>query len=253
MSFHQVDYCIKKRRRTTEYHDASDVIGRQSGFRDIKSKPEENVKKALCGWLEANGCKVYWEKANAFGKPIFSTDAGTCERPDLLTQITDVFENNTYYALEVKDGSSSSNVYDSFPQVLRYAKGKYNYFIDGNPITVSGYFSANLNSINGHLFSKDTDTLNNPENFSDGRKEAIAKGELPENEHILTEQFLRLLWRMAKEYRIETRIGALLSTKLNGAVSPAPLLQYADIKGDVGFQGYEVLHKLFGKGKQEAQ
>lgn len=230
-----------RRRPNTEYHKASDLINSQSGFKDIRKDPEEKVKAALCTWLEPNGCKVYWEKRNSLNKPIFTTEnvlGGTCEKPDLLIQRTDVSSNNVYYALEVKDASSNSNVYDSFPQVLRYSAGNLSYSIDENPINISGYFVADIYSLKGCLFSNDV--LNDPDSFSDGRHQAIIKGELPENEYILTEQYVRLLWRMAKDIGIEARIGALLSTKLNGAVVPAPMVLYSDIRGNAGIQGIEI-------------
>jgi hypothetical protein len=240
-----VGYAIKKRRRTDEYHQASETINRQVGFRDIRKDPEEKVKNFLSIWLESNGCKVYWEKKNNFNKPIFNAkkdSGGTCEKPDILVERFGSSGDPVYYALEVKDASSTSNVYDSFPQVLRYAEGDLDFSIDSSHVDVEGYFSANLYSMYGKLFSNDI--LNNPETFSDGRKAAILKGELPENEYMLTEEYLRLLWRMAKELKIENRVGALLSTALNGCnTAPSPMIQFADIKYGSSLQGVEVWHK----------
>ena len=232
---------MARRRPNTEYKKASDLINSQPGFRDIRKDPEEKVKNFLTSWLEPNGCTVYWEKDNGYNKPQFKTEnseSGTCERPDLLVKRTNSSGEHVYYALEVKDASTDSNVYDSFPQLLRYAEGNLKFFIDGGNIDISGYFAANQYSISGRLFLHDTQWEEGV--FSDGRKEAIIKGELPANEYKMTEEYTRLLWRMAKGLHIETRLGVLLSTSLNGANIPAPMALYSDIRGNVGFQGIEI-------------
>lgn len=210
---------------------------------DITKYTEENTKESLSVWLEGYGCNIFWEKKNEYNRPVFNTqnlNGGTCEKPDLLVRAL-VNGSHVYYVIEVKNGQSDSNVYDSFPQLLRYAEGKLLFSIGETPISVSGYFVATQFSERGRLFFKDVSADSCA--FSDSRWGAIARGEIPRNEYILTEQYTRLLWRMAKLTCSETRIGALLSTVLNGARVPSPMFQYADIRGNAGFQGTEILHK----------
>jgi len=205
---------------------------------------EDVVKNFLSSWLKSNGCGVYWEKINKYKYPTFCTESingGTCEKPDLMIELTDYLGNPTYYAIEVKDASSDSNVYDSFPQLLRYAAGNLNYIINDETIQVDGYFTANQYSICGKLFGNDV--LSDALSYSEGRRAAINKGELPESEYMITEAYTRLIWRMAKDHHIKNRIGVLLSTALNGARVPAPMVLFSDIEGVAGFQGIEVWHK----------
>jgi len=205
---------------------------------------EEHTKYSLSVWLEDHGCNVFWEKKNDYNRPVFNTknfNGGTCEKPDLLVERVRVGGSPVYYVIEVKNGRSNSNIYDSFPQLLRYAEGKLLYHIGETPINVSGYFVATQFSEKGRLFSNDVP--GDIRTFSKGRVGAIERGEIPTNEYILTEQYIRLLWRMARQACSETRIGALLSNILNRERIPSPMLQFSDIHGNAGSQGLEILYK----------
>lgn len=228
---------VNKKQTTYDQSQKSRKIG-------ITKYTEENTKESLSVWLEGYGCNIFWEKKNEYNRPVFNTqnlNGGTCEKPDLLVERAHVGGSPVYYVIEVKNGESDSNVYDSFPQLLRYAEGKLRFSIGETPISVSGYFVATQFSDRGRLFSNDVPGDSCA--FSNGRVGAIAKGELPRNEYIRTEQYIRLLWRMAKQACSETRIGALLSNVLNGARIPSPMLQFSDIRGNAGFQGIDVWHK----------
>jgi len=205
---------------------------------------EEDAKDSLSIWLENHGCNVFWEKKNNYNRPVFNTknlDSGTCEKPDLLVERVRVDGSYVYYVIEAKNGESNGNIYDSFPQLLRYAEGKLLFFIGETQINVSGYFVATQFSERGRLFS--IDRQGDSCAYSDGRRRDIALGNIPRTEYILTEQYIRLLWRMAKQTGRETRIGALLSNVLNGARISSPMFQFSDIRGNAGFQGIEILHK----------
>lgn len=213
---------------------------------DVSTKKytEEHTKYSLSVWLEAYGCNVFWEKKNDYNRPVFNTqnfNGRTCEKPDLLVERTCVDGTPVYYVIEVKNGESDSNVYDSFPQLLRYAEGKLRFSVGETQINVSGYFVATQFSERGRLFSNDVP--GDACAFSEGRRGEIARGKLPRNEYILTEQYIRLLWRMAKLTCSETRIGALLSTVLNGSHIPSPLFQFSDIRGNAGVQGVDLWNK----------
>ena len=131
---------------------------------------------------------------------------------------------------EVKNAEKNSNVYDSFPQVLRYASSNIEYYIDGELINPDGYFVATQYSIYGHLFKPDVELIIKYNTMSENRKEAITYGELPNNEYTMTEQYTRELWRIAKEYNIGVKIGAILSERLNDEHSIAPMIQFKEGK-----------------------
>lgn len=227
---------VNKKQTTYDQSPKSRKIG-------ITKYTEENTKESLSVWLEGYGCNIFWEKKNEYNRPVFNTqnlNGGTCEKPDLLVRAL-VNGSHVYYVIEVKNGESNGNIYDSFPQLLRYAEGKLLFSIGEMQIEVSGYFVATQFSERGRLFSMDMQGDSCA--YSDGRRRDIALGNIPRTEYILTEQYIRLLWRMAKQTGRETRIGALLSNVLNGARASSPMFQYADIRGNAGFQGYEILYK----------
>jgi len=189
---------------------------------------EEQVKQQLSTWQNAYGCEIWWEKTNQHCYPIFKTktnNIGTVEKPDIAIKYHD-----KYYMCEVKNADKSSNVYDSFPQILRYASGDFEYYIDDELIEPCGYFVATQYSIAGHLFNPDVEVLVTYDQMSESRKKAIEHGQLPTDEYSMTEQFTRELWRMAAEYNIGVKIGAILSEKLNYEHSVAPMLQFKEGK-----------------------
>jgi hypothetical protein len=193
---------------------------------------EEVVKRQLSIWLSSFKCDVYWEKKNKYGYPIFkavNADGGTANKPDLL-----IIRNGRCYLCEVKNGNSVSNVCDSLPQILMYSCSDNRYTIDGDEIRPVGYLVATQYSIHGHLFPPFVDVLRPPETMGDGRIGAIRRGELPKNEHVVTEVYTRLLWRLGCESG--ESIGVLLSDALNNEMSVSPLYQYKHGKQ----QGIEV-------------
>lgn len=207
---------------------------------DVKKDQEGNVKNMLTCWLESNGCTVYWEKQNPFKKPVFKTivdNIGTIEKPDLLIE-RETNGCTIYYAIEVKNGASSGNVYDSFTQLLNYSNKNMGFLIGSEHINVDYFLAATQFSLRGCLFPDDV--MYNPLAFSQGRMYAITKGELPPNEYMLTEEYVRLLWRTAKYLGIEKKIGVLLSTYLCGDVIPKPLVQFMEINGTSGKQNVQI-------------
>ncbi len=181
---------------------------------------EESVKRLLTEWLEAfGGCRVLWEKKNSINKPIFAVKHGTLktnEKPDILI----ITNDEKYYLCEVKDGRKKSNVYDSFPQILKYASGNFEYSIKGKVIKPDGFLVATQESTRGHLFSSICDAK--IEHLSDGRKCAIERGELPQEEYCMTEEYTRLLWRMSENIGIDDlKIGVLLCN-----IDRIPMFQY---------------------------
>lgn len=179
-------------------------------------EPEAEAKHELTTWLREHGLTVFWEQSNVYGYPTFSVEGrGTAEKPDLL-----VAGDRLTVAIEMKDGSSKSNVYDASPQTHRYwlQSPTVRYVARGREFTPDGVLTATQYSLDGHLFHPTVDTRLDPEGYGSGRKRAISIDELPQFEHAMTEQYVRTLWRYAKELSSESNIGigALLSTVLDG-------------------------------------
>lgn len=193
---------------------------------------EDVVKRQLSIWLASYKCEVYWEKKNQYKYPIFkavNANGGTANKPDLL-----ILRNGRCYLCEVKNGNSVSNVCDSLPQILMYSKSDNHYMINGKEIKPDGYLVATQYSIHGHLFPPFVDVIRPPETMGDGRISAIKRGELPKHEHVVTEVYTRLLWRLGSES--SEPIGVLLSDILNNDFSISPMYQYKHGKQ----QGIEV-------------
>lgn len=184
--------------------------------------PEDAAKHELTEWLQQDGLTVYWEKDNAFNYPTFRIE-NVRERPDLVIEGEDIT-----VAVEMKDASSKSNVYDSLFQLHRYwrhySTDAHQYVAEGRPIDIDGFVVGTQYSLSGHLYENDVETILPAENYGDGRKRAIRIGELPSCEYNMTEQFIRLLWRGAKRSDVSNTpaIGALLSTALEAELPAKP-------------------------------
>lgn len=175
---------------------------------------EENVKHFITGWLKAFDVEVYWEKKNAWDYPLFKCD--TKIKPDLI--IKKKHQQNGF-AVEVKDADDDMNLLNAAPQILKYAKEPIIYSIDDRKVQISGYLVASQFSINGKLYKIDS-----IKPVGEGRAFAISQKQIPNNEYVRTLDFIRSLWRFAKDHAIDKPTGALLSESLNNKDSIAPLL-----------------------------
>lgn len=193
-------------------------------------KREEEVKNLISKWVEPFGCVVYWEKKNDYGYPVFKSKKdgiGTTSKPDLLIQ-----RNGKNYFCETKSADHKSNIYDSLFQILKYTTMNYQHFIGSSydvEVVPDGYFVASEYSLQGHLFEPQFEQLLSDSYFHEGRKIGIHKGELPQTEYNMTEQYLRLLWRGANIHNVKQKIGVLVSGVLNKS-TPYPLFQYKEGK-----------------------
>jgi hypothetical protein len=188
---------------------------------------EEQVKRALTVWLNQFNCKVYWEKKNEYGYDVFKAKKngkGTVEKPDLL-----IVRGNNSYICETKPSIHKSNIYDSLFQILKYCTCEYEYFLDGNQIYPGGACVATEHSVKGHLFDPVFESVIPYSSFGDGRKNAVVQGTHPEYEYNMTEQYTRILWRGAKKYGIDLKVGTLLSNVLNNSI-PVPMFFYKQNK-----------------------
>lgn len=190
-------------------------------------KREEETKYLISKWVEQFGCVVYWEKKNQYNYPVFKSKIdgkGTVSKPDLLIQ----YQEKNYFC-EAKSADHKSNIYDSLFQILKYTTTGYQHFVDGVEVIPDGYLVASEHSIKGHLFLPEFEQIISPKYYHEGRKVAIYNGELPAREYNMTEQYTRILWRGASLYKIQQKIGILVSGALNNA-TPNPIFLYKEGK-----------------------
>lgn len=183
--------------------------------------PEDEAKHTITEWLQEHGADVYWEKSNPFDYPTFKIE-NERSKPDLLIEIDGVT-----IAAEMKDASHSKNVYDATLQLhdywLRYVSHNHQYVADGTPVDIDAFVTGTQYSMKGHLFVPWREQCHNPYGHGNGRSRAIEMGDLPPTEYNMTEQHIRLLWRLAKKAEIDQNtpaIGALLSTALEETAEP---------------------------------
>lgn len=178
-------------------------------------KPETATKLRLSEWLTANGLSVAWEQKNEFGYDVFHVDDSP-EKPDLLIQRPYGYT----IAAETKRDDSKSSVYDALLEAndywLQYQAGRTEYTLAGEGVDIDGFVVANGHSPYGRLFESDYEQRVEYEEFGEGRQGAVDRGELPQMEYSMTEEFTRIQWRVAKRASTEftTGIGTLLSTAL---------------------------------------
>jgi hypothetical protein len=181
---------------------------------------EERAKYLLAQWIEQPGISVYWEKKNAFGKPVF--ECNKAERPDLIVKCP-----SGDIAIEVKSATSMSNVIDGTAQLLRYATGGLEYSCEGGKLNPICYVLATECSPMGKLFAFEKKFVPR----SEGKNYAASRGEIPLAEYRYTHMALRMLWRFCEN---ETKthnwpwskgMGFLLSNVLNNPNDISPLIQ----------------------------
>lgn len=181
---------------------------------------EEKVKYLLAQWIERPGITVFWEKKNAFGKPIF--DCNKAERPDLI-----VSHPSGDIAIEVKSAESMSNVIDGMGQILRYATCDFEFSHDGKPLKPICYVLATECSPIGKLFAFEKKFVPR----STGKDHAASMGQIPLKEYRYTHMALRTLWRFcdnevkSHNWLWSKGMGFLLSNQLNSSTDISPLIQ----------------------------
>jgi hypothetical protein len=186
----------------------------------VTKHDEEKVKYLLTQWIERPGITVFWEKKNAFGKPVFECDRA--ERPDLIIR-----HPSGNIAIEVKSANSMANVIDGMGQLLRYATGNFQYSYEGEDLRPICYVLATECSPMGKLFSFEKKYVPR----SAGKDYASQTGQIPLQEYRYTHMALRTLWRFCdNEVRSHNWIwskgmGFLLSNQLNSPNDISPLIQ----------------------------
>ena len=104
-------------------------------------KPEAQVEIKLFDWLltksEFIKREIYFNRKNVIGWKSFRVE-GERKRPDFLI-IVDRKYKKEYYAIEIKDNSSSNNILKGSKIIeysKRYSEGKTKYFIEDKEINV---------------------------------------------------------------------------------------------------------------------
>jgi len=201
---------------------------------EVAAGPEHEAKHKLTEWLESHGADVYWEEANKWGHKQFNirrrADAGGI--PDLVILI-----DGLTLVVEFKPARGAGDVYDATIQLhgywMEHITAEQDYKVDGRPVEPDGFLTATKYSRFGRLFppyiDDSPDTL---EDFDDSREACFDYGQLPPAEFRMTEQHIRILWRLAKRSEQSLNfdgdtpaIGSLLSEQLqNEKISPRPAL-----------------------------
>jgi len=187
-------------------------------------KPEEKVEIELWDWLtKFEGIEVYFNRKNKLGWKKFTTKGKSIEKPDFVVSYFNEFNGKEYIAIEVKDGRTSKNIFDSFKifntYYKNYIEGKTKYFINNQEIKIKHFVVASQFSKVAKLFFDDneiTDNINSGEN--DVWRSMSAKNKtLPRCEYNKTRDFLRGLWALFRLFRnknkdiIKPSLGILVS------------------------------------------
>jgi hypothetical protein len=186
----------------------------------VPKQDEEKVKYLLAQWIERPGIIVYWEKKNAFGKPVF--ECNKAERPDLIIK-----HPSGDIAVEVKSATSMANVIDGMGQLLRYAAGDFDFSYEGEELKPICYVLATECSPMGKLFAFEKKYVPR----SEGKNYAASISQIPREEYRYTHMALRTLWRFCdNEVRSHDWIwskgmGFLLSNQLNNPNDVSPMIQ----------------------------
>jgi hypothetical protein len=199
-------------------------------------KPEEQTEIILWDWLR-NNAKVYFNRKNKLGIKVFKVK-GIKKLPDLIIKIEDYY-GVKYYAIEVKDNSSSINILGGSKIVDLYFKNyiekKTEYFIEDKKINIDGFLIASQSSPLGYLFKdeKIIDNWNEPEKKS---KYAASKEYkiIPRKEGNRTFEFIRFLWniygKIRKDYEEKCDIGILIGNSEDNFSPYIMITHYDNIK-----------------------
>jgi len=184
-------------------------------------KPEVIAEIMLSGWLQSNGIRVWYNRKikELNNQNIFRVIGKSKKIPDMIIYSRIL---NKYGAIEIKPGIINKDVYDA-SKIIKYQRmykeGRTNYYIEEKEIDINFFIIATKNSLNGHLFEKETKIIPDDEKW---HKEILPKykNEPPEEYH-KSKQFLRQLWSTWREERgkDEPGIGILLSSCLDSVES----------------------------------
>lgn len=197
---------------------------------------EDDVVKLLAGWLTSHGSEVYANK-KGLGYPVFRCNSS--RKLDML-----VLFDSEYFGLEVKKNTgpldqynnilhTESNIYAGFNQLLKYAKNNAIYYVNNDPVVISGYALATGNSVRGGIFLDENILHNRNTGFMDYsnfggvhlhnlpftgvlKTHINMSGRLfPVSEYSKSTTCCQMFWRWSKAVLCDKEVGLLLSTGLN--------------------------------------
>jgi len=187
------------------------------------------VCKQLQKWLQQYPGVHCWINK---GENSFKTKKSQ-KKPDLIIYSTKLRQ---YYAVEVKVGNISKDIYDA-SKIIEYWESYVNneieYFIDGHKINIDSFCVMTLYSMFGRLFQDDTELISIEDCKDDNwKKYSKETGIEPLWEYRRTHDYLRNLWSQWKKKRLKKPLpgmGVILSNILNSKERPietptAPLL-----------------------------
>ena len=170
-------------------------------------KPEANVEILLFNWLKKYGVYVkdiYFNRKNTVTANIFTT-TGISKKTDFIIKINRGY-GEEYIAIEIKDNSKSSQVYDSNKIIEyydNYRTKKTTYYINNESIKIKYFLVATQGSPNAKLLNNnmEKEIINNMFDLGGHRKGMVNFGNEPEFEWNASSQFLRNLFSLFKKYR----------------------------------------------------
>lgn len=175
----------------------------------MEIKPEEKVEIILWDWLKTKGeniVKIYFNRKNILNCKTFKVIGTKGSKPDLLFSFKD-FNKTRFVAIEIKDGDTNRNVFDSnkifSKYYLDYIKNKAKYYILDKKIKIDFFVVATQYSIFGKLIKEDNRIIDNiDKGQNDKWRSMSAKSKtLPRCEYTRTSDFLRNLWANFREWR----------------------------------------------------
>lgn len=179
----------------------------------MEFKPEKIIELKLWDWLKTKGNfvkEVYFNNSkNALDWKYFSVN-GDQHKPDFIVKIDRGF-GIEYIAIEIKDNSKNSQVYDATKILNLYYKKYLNketiYLIENKEININYFLIATQGSPEGKLLNSDNKIESNifDVNISH-RANLVNFGHEPEYEWNVTSQFTRQLFSLFRQFRLEEKI-----------------------------------------------
>lgn len=175
-------------------------------------KPEEKAEILLYKWLKNNGTfikEIYFNRKNTITANVFTT-TGINRKPDFVIKINRGY-GDEYIAVEIKDNSKSSQVYDS-NKILEYYEnyrtGKTIYYVDNQSIQIRYFLVATQGSPDAKLLndSIEIEVKSNIFDIGGHRKNMVNFGNEPEWEWNGSSQFLRNLFALFRKHRKDNNL-----------------------------------------------
>jgi hypothetical protein len=189
------------------------------GYDPDTANPEDETNQKLSQWLaRQSNTRVYWDRDRSYGHGTFSVTTHP-HRPDLV-----VTTDGGNYAVEVKRGTETGDIYDAVEQAMGYwleiVQGDAEYSVNNETIDIDAVVIATDRSPEGHIFANNRNL--DPRRSGRGSESDVAGVQYPHVEHAASQAYVRVMYRWARTEADEqdldpdTGIGALYSSALDG-------------------------------------